>query len=68
MSQVLQMSPDVPLAVSPVGFVHTTTLPGCYLLCLNVILCACIKLPNTDLSGDFALLADNGKTERIAEV
>lgn len=58
-SQVPQMNPDVSLSVSSLGSVPATTLPGCCLLCLNVIVCTCTKLSNTEISGKFVLLAGN---------
>lgn len=36
-------------------------------LCFNVIVCACIGFANTEISGKFARLAGNGKTERMAK-
>lgn len=37
--QVPQMNPDVSLAVSSLGSVHATTLPGC---CLSVSMSLCV--------------------------
>lgn len=48
--------------------IYTPILPDSFLLCLNVTLCTCIGLPNTEISEKTDLLVGNSKTERMENI